>query len=155
MQIHLLAVGQKMPRWIEEGFETYRKRLPRSLELVLSEIPPGRRTPSSGPEKALQSEGDRMLERILPGDRVIALAIEGSRWSTETLSLEVARWMQEGQRILLLVGGPDGLDSRLLRRSDQHWSLSSLTLPHPLVRVLIAEQLYRAHTLLSHHPYHR
>lgn len=155
MQIQLLAIGQKMPRWIVEGFETYQKRMPRGLDLVLSELPAGLRTAAQGPDKALAQEGGRMLERITPGDHVVALAIGGNLWSTEALAVKMTAWMQAGQRVLLLVGGPDGLDPRVLARANDLWSLSPLTLPHPLVRVVIAEQLYRAQSILGHHPYHR
>lgn len=155
MQIHLLAIGQRMPGWIEEGFETYRKRLPKSAELLLREIPQGKRTTNADLEKIKSEEGQRMLDFIEPQDRVIALEIKGEAWSTEHLALELKKWQETGQRIVLLIGGPEGLSRAARARADLCWSLSPLTLPHPLVRILVAEQIYRAHSILTHHPYHR
>lgn len=96
-----------------------------------------------------------MLAAIPKGARVVALDVKGKPWSTEGLSSNMEEWMQDGRDVALLVGGPDGLDPRCLQQAQQRWSLSPLTFPHPLVRVIIAEQLYRAHSIIKNHPYHR
>lgn len=155
MQIHLLAIGNRMPEWVTKGYQDYAKRLPRECELVLREIPPGKRGKNADLERIKEDEGERMLAMIQRDDHVIALEVEGKAWRTETLAAEMARWLTMGQRIILLVGGPEGLADACKARAHQTWSLSPLTLPHPLVRILLAEQLYRAQTILSHHPYHR
>ena len=155
MQIHLLAIGNRMPEWVTKGYQDYAKRLPRECELILREIPPGKRGKKADLERIKEEEGERMLAMIQRDDHVIALEVEGKAWRTETLAAEMARWLTLGQRITLLVGGPEGLADACKARAHQTWSLSPLTLPHPLVRILLAEQLYRAHTILSHHPYHR
>lgn len=155
MQIHLLAIGNRMPEWVTKGYQDYAKRLPRECELILREIPPGKRGKNADLERIKEEEGERMLAMIQRDDHVIALEVEGKAWRTETLSAEMAKWLTLGQRITLLVGGPEGLADACKARAHQTWSLSPLTLPHPLVRILLAEQLYRAHTILSHHPYHR
>ena len=155
MQIHLLAIGNRMPEWVTQGYQDYAKRLPRECELVLREIPPGKRGKNADLERIKEDEGERMLAMIQRDDHVIALEVEGKAWRTETLAAEMARWLTMGQRIILLVGGPEGLADACKTRAHQTWSLSPLTLPHPLVRILLAEQLYRAQTILSHHPYHR
>ena len=155
MQIHLLAVGQRMPGWVEEGFETYRKRLPKSSELILREIPQGKRTAHADLERIKNEEGQRMLDLIEPRDWVICLEVSGKALTTEGLALELEKWMRTGQRIMLLVGGPEGLSTAARARANQTLSLSTLTLPHPLVRIVVAEQIYRAHSILTHHPYHR
>ena len=155
MKIKLLAVGTKMPSWVTEGYQEYAKRLPADMQLVLQELPLGFRGKSSDTAKAMQKEGEAMLAAIAPGDRVVALDVQGKAWSTEHLAEQCANWRMSGQNISLLVGGPNGLAPAALARADQRWSLSPLTLPHPLVRVLLSEQLYRAWTLLNNHPYHK
>ncbi len=155
MQIHLLAIGNRMPEWVTGGYRDYAKRLPRECELVLREIPPGKRGKNADLERIREEEGARMLALIQRNDHVIALEVAGTAWGTETLAGEMTKWLKSGQRIILLVGGPEGLAEACKARAHEAWSLSPLTLPHPLVRILLAEQLYRASTLLSHHPYHR
>jgi len=155
MQINLIAVGTRMPGWVDDGYRTYARRLPRECSLRLTEIPLGRRSKAQPVERAVNEEGKRMLAASAKHQHIIALDIKGQGWSTRDLAEQMRAWMQRGCGVSLLVGGPDGLDNECLARARQHWSLSSLTLPHPLVRVLLAEQLYRAWTLLSGHPYHR
>lgn len=155
MKIRMIAVGGKMPGWVTEGYNEYVKRLPSDFQLELVELPLGHRGKSSDPKRAIQQEGDQMLAAIPKGDRVIALEVLGKNWSTEKLADQVADWRMEGRNISLLIGGPDGLDPRCSALADQKWSLSALTLPHPLVRVLLAEQLYRAWTVIQGHPYHK
>lgn len=155
MKIRLLAVGSKMPAWVTEGYQEYCKRLPIDFQLELVELPLGHRGKGANKERAIRTEGDAMLAAIPKGDKVIALCVEGKNWSTEQLAMQAEGWRMEGQNISLLVGGPDGLDSRCVAQADQRWSLSGLTLPHPLVRIIVAEQIYRAWTLLQSHPYHK
>jgi 23S rRNA (pseudouridine1915-N3)-methyltransferase len=155
MHIRLIAVGTKMPAWVDEGIDEYHKRLPHEMKIDLKEIPLGKRGKGADIQRAIQSEGQQMLAAIGQGDTVVALDVKGKAWSTETLAMELQRWQLEGNNISLLVGGPDGLAPECLARADRKWSLSALTLPHPLVRIVLAEQLYRAWTINSNHPYHR
>lgn len=155
MKLKLLAVGTRMPGWVEQGVEEYRKRLPRDFELEINEIPPGARGKNVDVARAVSVEGQRMRERLKGNEHCVALEVGGQAWSTERLAEEAERWRFSGRDVALLVGGPDGLEPRLSSAAEQRWSLSPLTLPHPLVRILLAEQLYRAWTLLVGHPYHR
>lgn len=155
MQIHLIAVGEKMPRWVQEGFEEFAKRLPAECALRLVEIPAGRRGKNADIARILRDESSRLLAAVPKGAIPIALEVGGRRWSTEQLAKQLEAWMHGGQDVALLVGGPEGLDDEVRATARLHWSLSPLTLPHPLVRVVLAEQLYRAWSILRNHPYHR
>lgn len=155
MQIHLIAVGTRMPGWINDGYSEYARRLPRECRLNLTEIPLAQRSKSQPVSRAIEDEGKRMQATIGANQRVIALEARGRSWSTEQLAEQLREWMQDGRDVSLLVGGPDGLADNCLQAAGQHWSLSPLTLPHPLVRVILAEQLYRAWSLNAGHPYHR
>lgn len=153
MRIRLLAVGTRMPGWVKDGYEAYAKRLPKGCQIELVEIAPGKR--QRGAERAMADEGQALLGRIGRDDAVIALDVKGKSWSTEQLADHMHDWLADGRDRALLIGGPDGLAPEALARAEQRWSLSALTLPHPLVRIVVAEQLYRAHSLLNNHPYHR
>lgn len=153
MRIRLLAVGTRLPRWVSDGYGAYAKRMPKACRLELVEIAPGKR--QRGAERAMADEAQAMLGRIDRDDAVIALDVKGKPWSTEQLAENMHHWLADGRDRALLIGGPDGLAPDCLARAEQRWSLSALTLPHPLVRIVVAEQLYRAHSLLSNHPYHR
>ncbi|GMG86451.1 23S rRNA (pseudouridine(1915)-N(3))-methyltransferase RlmH [Biformimicrobium ophioploci] len=160
MKIRILAVGGKMPAWVDAGYAEYAKRLPRELSLEVVELPLGHRGQKNSPgqtAKAIEKEGEAMLAALAKGgrDHVVALDVKGKPWSTEQLAEQLANWQQLGTNVSLLVGGPDGLAPDCLAKASQRWSLSNLTLPHPLVRVLLAEQIYRAHTVLAGHPYHK
>ncbi len=155
MNINLIAVGTRMPAWVNEGYQEYARRLPRECCLKLVEIPLGQRARSTPVERAVNEEGKRMLAAITPRQRVIAMDVAGRCWSTEQLAENLATWLQDGSDVSLLVGGPDGLSDGCMERVEQRWSLSALTLPHSLVRVVLAEQLYRAWTVINNHPYHR
>jgi 23S rRNA (pseudouridine1915-N3)-methyltransferase len=158
VKIRIIAAGGKMPRWVQEGYAEYAKRLPREIALELLELPLGQRGQKNSAalvEKARQKEGEAMLAALSPREHVVALDVQGKAWSTEQLSAQLADWQMLGENLSLLIGGPDGLAPECLARAQQRWSLSPLTLPHPLVRVLLAEQLYRAWTLLAGHPYHK
>lgn len=155
MKIRLIAVGTKMPGWVTEGFNEYVKRLPHEFSLELVEIPLGHRGKGADLARAKRQEGELVLAAIPKGDRIIALEVGGRNWSTEQLAEQAEQWRMSGQNVCLLVGGPDGLSPECVAVADQKWSLSGLTLPHPLVRILLAEQLYRAWSILQGHPYHK
>ena len=155
MRILLIAVGNRMPRWVSDGYEEYARRLPRECSLQLIEIAPGKRGKNADVARILRDEGERMLAAIPKGAKVITLEVEGQAWDTPRLAREMAGWLHEGRDISLLVGGPEGLPEACRQPAEQHWSLSALTLPHPLVRVVLAEQIYRGWSLLKGHPYHR
>jgi 23S rRNA (pseudouridine1915-N3)-methyltransferase len=144
-----------MPGWVDSGFRDYVKRLPPECSLRLVEIEPGRRGKAVSAEVARRIEGERMLANLPKDVRVTALDVRGQSWSTEQLARQLAGWMAGGRDLVLLVGGPEGLAESCIERADQLWSLSPLTFPHPLVRIIIAEQLYRAWSILRGHPYHR
>lgn len=155
MKIKLIAVGQKMPAWVETGYQEYAKRLPAHLSLQLIEIASAPRHKNQLVSQWLTTESSGILAKITPQEYVVALAVTGQSWSTPALAQRLHQWQQLGQDVSLLIGGPDGLAANCLERANIHWSLSPLTLPHPLVRIMVAEQLYRAWSILSHHPYHR
>ncbi len=155
MKIRLVAVGEKMPRWVQEGYGEYARRLPPECALELVEIPAGQRRKGTDIARLLRDEGRRMLAAVPRGSRLVALDVKGSAWSTRQLARRLERWMEEGRDPALLVGGPEGLAPECLAAAEERWSLSPLTLPHPLVRVVVAEALYRAWSLLRNHPYHR
>lgn len=155
MKIRLLAVGSKMPDWVTAGYEDYAKRLTDDVRLELVEIPAGKRGKNADLVRLTEKEGEAQMAAIPPQDFVVALEVGGRALSTEDLSQILGRWLQEGRNISLLIGGPEGLSPAARARADMQWSLSRLTLPHPMVRVLLAEQIYRAWTLLKGHPYHR
>lgn len=144
-----------MPAWVEAGFEDYTRRLPAECALRLIEIDPAPRTKQRDFDRAVILEGKRLLAAIPKRARAIALEVSGQAWSTEQLAGELRGWLASGQDIALLVGGADGLSDACLAGAQGRWSLSPLTFPHALVRVILAEQLYRAWTLLQGHPYHR
>ncbi len=155
MKIYLIAVGNKMPAWVTTAYLEYSKRLPRECSLQLLEINPVHRGKSSSTERVRQEECKRIRAAIPKGSSVVALDEHGRSWSTKQLSTQLSGWLQEGPDIALLVGGADGLSTECLELARVKWSLSQLTLPHPMVRVVVAEQLYRAWSLLNGHPYHR
>ncbi|MDH3979952.1 MAG: 23S rRNA (pseudouridine(1915)-N(3))-methyltransferase RlmH [Gammaproteobacteria bacterium] len=155
MRIHLIAVGTRMPAWVTQGYQDYAKRLPRECTLRLVEIPLGQRGKTRTAAQSRNEEGRLMLAALPRDCLVVALDVEGQAWSTETLADNLQQWLGSGRDVALLVGGPDGLSPDCLARAERRWSLSALTYPHALVRVIVAEQLYRAWTLSTGHPYHR
>lgn len=155
MRVRIIAVGTKMPAWVQDASQDYLKRFPREWAVEFVELPLGHRGKGQDTAKAIAKEGENMLAAIDDRDYVIALDVQGKSWSTEQLSEQMANWQMQGSNIALLVGGPDGLARNCVERAQQRWSLSALTLPHPLVRVLLAEQLYRGWTILKNHPYHK
>lgn len=155
MRIRLIAVGTKMPGWVEQGYAEYAKRLPRDCTVELVELPLGPRGKSSSTAIAMDREGQAMMAAIGKGDRVVALDVNGKAWSTEQLAAKLDDWRMSGANYSLLIGGPDGLAPECLALAESKWSLSALTLPHPVVRIVVIEQLYRAYSILHNHPYHK
>lgn len=155
MQIHLISVGNKMPGWVQQGYEEYAKRMPRECELVLKEIAPGKRGKNSDVARIIKDEGERMIAAIPQGAHIVTLDISGKIWTTVELAGSMQIWLGSGQSVALLIGGPEGLSANVRQLARESWSLSRLTFPHPLVRVIVAEQLYRAWSVLHNHPYHR
>lgn len=155
MRIELICIGQKMPDWVNAGYQEYAKRLPQGCSLHLTELALPKRGKNANIPQLQREEGDSMLAAIPKQAHVVALDERGQAWDTLQLSKQLAQWMQEHGSVALLVGGPDGLAESCLQRAQQRWSLSALTMPHPLVRIILAEQLYRAWSLLNNHPYHR
>jgi 23S rRNA (pseudouridine1915-N3)-methyltransferase len=154
MRARLIAVGERMPAWVSAGYAEYAKRLSHELPLELVEISTKGRG-NRDPARAIADEGVAMLAAIPKGSHVIALDGRGKPWSSEDLAAQLAQWRMQGNDLVFLVGGPDGLAASALERAQQRWSLGPATLPHPLVRIVVAEQLYRAVSLLGNHPYHR
>lgn len=155
MRARLIAVGERMPAWVAEGFGEYRKRLAHDLPLELIELKPGLRGKGRDDARAMADEGAAILAALPRDTHVVALDGRGKPWSSEDLATQLAAWRMSGRDLAFLIGGPDGHAADVLARADQHWSLGPLTLPHMLVRLVLAEQLYRATTLLAGHPYHR
>jgi len=154
VKLRVIAVGTRMPAWVTAGFEDYAERLPRELKLELVELPLAVRGKNADLERAKNAEGEKLLERSRDSHRVM-LDERGAAWTSPDLATRLKAWMQNGRDVSLLVGGPDGHSADVQKSADERWSLSKLTLPHALVRVLIAEQLYRAWSLTANHPYHR
>ena len=155
MKVNVIAVGTKMPAWVSQGAQEYVKRLPRDIKLQFVEIPLGNRSKGADLKKAIQSESKAILDQISSNDWVVALEVLGKPWTTEQLASELEKWQLKGSNVAILIGGPDGLSDACRQRANQQWSLSPLTLPHPIVRILLSEQLYRAHSINQNHPYHR
>ncbi len=155
MRIVLIAVGNKMPAWVEQGYQEYARRLPADCTLQLVEIPAGKRGKGADIARITRQEGEKILAAVPKGAHIVTLEVTGRAWTTENLSTELDSWLHDGRDVALLVGGPEGLAPECVVRAGQRWSLSSLTLPHPLVRIVVAEQLYRAWSILQNHPYHR
>jgi 23S rRNA (pseudouridine1915-N3)-methyltransferase len=155
MRLLVAAVGQRMPAWVQQAWDEYAKRFPRGLSLEMKEIPMPRRSRSAGVDGLRKAEGDSLLAAVPAGFRVVSLDERGKQWSTRELAEQLENWMREEQGVCFLIGGPDGLAEACRASADDLWSLSRLTLPHPMVRAILAEQLYRAWTVTQNHPYHR
>jgi len=144
-----------MPSWVEAGCNEYSKRMPPELRIETIEIALGARGKNQPASKAIEKESQALLKAIGSQDFVVALDVIGRSLSTEQLASKLADWQMDGRDICLVIGGPDGLSKECLARADMRWSLSDLTLPHPLVRIVLMEQMYRAWTINANHPYHR
>lgn len=155
MKLKLIAAGTRLPSWVNAAFADYAARLPRECRLELTQVPLSRFRRSGDVARAVRDEGQRMLAAVSGADHVVALDVEGRPFDTAGVADLLDAWQHGGRDVVMLIGGPDGLAPECMERSRMRWSLSPLTLPHGLVRVLLAEQLYRAWTILQGHPYHR
>ncbi len=154
MRLRLIAVGTRMPDWIGKGFDDYASRLPRELKLELVEIPVEHRGKNADLARLREAEGEKLLKAAGEA-RIIVFDEHGVQPDTVGWAKSLTGWMQDGRDVALLIGGPDGHAPEVFARAEVKWSLSRLTFPHALVRVLVAEQIYRAWSLLNKHPYHR
>ena len=155
MQLLVAAVGQRMPGWVTEGWNEYARRMPPGLALSLREISLSRRTKNADTKRLTAIESKALYDAMPNRARVIALDVRGQTWSTEKLADQLEQWMAGGRDVGFMIGGPEGIDKDIMQKADERWSLGPLTLPHPLVRIVLAEQLYRAWTITQNHPYHR
>jgi 23S rRNA (pseudouridine1915-N3)-methyltransferase len=155
VRARLIAIGERMPAWVAAGFAEYCKRLSHELPLQLVELKPGPRGKGRDDARAMADEGAAMLAALPRDAHVVALDSHGAAWSSEQLAKQLLDWRMAGRDLAFLIGGPDGHAREVLQRADQRWSLGALTLPHMLVRLVVAEQLYRAVTIVNGHPYHR
>ena len=154
MRLRVLAVGQRMPAWVEDGVAEYSRRMPREYAVEWVDIAPAKRGNGS-PQRYREKEGEVILSRLAKTDQLVALDVSGSTISTEKISDRFDQWQMQGQHVSIVIGGPDGLDAAVLQRAAEQWSFGRITLPHPLVRIILAEQLYRAWSVQAGHPYHR
>ena len=155
MHARLIAVGDRQPPWVDQAFDDYAQRLPRAWQFRLVTHATAQRGKARAPQRAIEAEGQRILGEVRPGELVVILDERGNEWSSEQLSRRLSAWLSDGRDICFVIGGPDGLSDDCRNRADLQWSLSRLTLPHGLARILFVEQLYRASSMLEGHPYHR
>lgn len=155
MDFTVAAVGTRMPAWVQEAWSEYARRFPRGIALQLKEIPLAKRGRNADIASLREAEGEALLAAVPKGHRIVALDERGKQWSTLELAGQMQRWMHEEHGVCFLVGGPDGLAQSCRERAQNTWSLGRLTLPHPMVRTILSEQLYRAWTITQNHPYHR
>lgn len=155
MKLLIVSVGHKMPDWITAGFNEYAKRMPREAKIELAELKPEPRTTGKTTAQIMEAEAQRILAALPPGCLRIALDERGAQPTTRQLAAQMQDWLRGGRDIAFIIGGADGLHESVKNSAQHLMALSALTLPHAMVRVLLAEQLYRAHSLLHNHPYHR
>ena len=155
MKIILLAVGTKMPSWVTEAFTDYQKRFPPEMKLVLEEIPPVKRNGKNSDNKAKEQEAKLILEALPKKAYIVALDERGKQYTSLERGDKVGKWQNLGMDVVLIVGGPNGLTDEVRNKANELWSLSKLTLPHPLVRVFLAETIYRGYSIFANLPYHR
>ena len=155
MHIRLLAVGDRQPPWVDDAFGAYAGRFPREWKFRLDVVPTVRRQKNDKTLKAREAEGELILGKLNAGERLVLLDERGRQLDSKGLAGRLADWQADGRDVCFVIGGPDGVSDACRQRADFTWSLSKLTLPHGLARVLLAEQLYRAHSLQTGHPYHR
>lgn len=155
MRITIYAVGNKMPSWVNEGVNAFIKRFPSDMPVTFKEINPLKRGKNADIARITAQEGELMLQAVGKGQRIVTLEVTGKPWSTPELAKQLSSWKMDGRDVALLIGGPEGLAPQCIQAAEQKWSLSALTLPHPLVRIVVTESLYRAWSVTQNHPYHR
>ena len=155
MKARLIATGERAPSWVAQGFAEYQKRLSHWLPFELVEIEPGLRGKGRDAQRAIEEEGKRVLAALPKNAHVIALEVTGKAYSSEQLALRLEHWRGQGRDLAFLIGGPEGHAPDVVAAAHEKWSLSPLPLPHMLVRLVVAEQVYRAAAMLANHPYHR
>ena len=155
MKLLVAAVGQRMPGWVNEAWNEYVRRMPAGLGLSLREIALAKRGKNADTKRLTALESMALFDAMPKRARIVALDVRGQSWSTEKLAVKLEEWMGDGRDVGFMIGGPDGISADIMKKADTRWSLGPLTLPHPLVRVVLAEQLYRAWTITQNHPYHR
>jgi 23S rRNA (pseudouridine1915-N3)-methyltransferase len=155
MRIQVVAVGNKMPKWVVEGTNEYLRRFPADCQLYFTEVTAGKRGKNADVKRILEEEGNKCLQAVPKGNRIVTLEVLGNSWDTPTLAKQLDKWKMDGRDVSLIIGGPEGIAPHCLQQAEQRWSLSALTLPHPMVRVIVAESLYRAWSVTQNHPYHR
>lgn len=155
MHIRLLAVGDRQPGWVDEAFDSYAGRLPREWRFSSQSLPTAKRGKSQAAARAIDGEGQKILANIDAAEKMFLLDERGKQMSSQKLAQQLSTWLGDGRDLVFVIGGPDGVSDACRARADFTWSLSPLTLPHGLARVLFVEQMYRAASLLAGHPYHR
>lgn len=155
MKIRLLAVGQKMPKWVQQTFSEYNQRLNKNQQVVLVEITPVHRSKSMSSDVAKRIEGQSIIAALKPNEKIVLLDESGQGISTKNLAQSIKNWQMQATDVAIVIGGADGVSSEIKNLAFKQWSLSKLTFPHPLVRVILIEQIYRAYSLIANHPYHR
>jgi len=155
MKIQLIAVGTKMPSWVNEAFTVYQKRLPKQCKLELVEVPAIHRGKNADTDRILRDEATAITKAVASDALIIALDRKGKAIDTEKLSSCMRRWIDDSQDVAIIIGGPEGLDKSFMQQANQTWTLSALTFAHPLVRIMLAEQIYRGWSIIANLPYHR
>lgn len=155
MHIRLIAVGDRQPAWVDDAFETYSARLPREWKFRIDSITTVRRSKNDKSGQAMMTEGEQLLAKLRDDEQVVLLDERGKQMTSQSLAEQLSRWQSDGRDLAFVIGGPDGVSDACKARADFTWSLSQLTLPHGLARVMFAEQMYRAWSLQMGHPYHR
>lgn len=155
LKITVITLGNKMPDWVTQGSNDYAKRFNDGIQLKIIEIPLIRRSKSSDLARIMEKESALIKDALPNGARIIALEIEGKSFGSEELAQKITQLQQTASHLCFLIGGPEGLSQETLKLCNERWSLSKLTLPHPLVRIILLETLYRAWTIINNHPYHK
>jgi 23S rRNA (pseudouridine1915-N3)-methyltransferase len=155
MKIKILSLGEKPPKWVTEGFNEYQKRLSKSIPLELIELPITKRTKTGNSKLWMEQEAKTVISKLNCNEHLIILDVASKLISTEDLAEKMQSWKQNSPNVVILIGGPDGIDKSIKDIAKEKISISKMTFPHPIVRIIIAEQLYRAYTILENHPYHK
>ena len=155
MKIKILSLGEKPPKWVADGYDEYKKRLSKVIPLEMVELPIAKRTKTGNPKIWMEQEAKTILNKLNDSDHLVILDVASKIISTEELAVKMENWKFNSPNVAILIGGPDGIDDSIKKIAKEKISISKMTFPHPIVRVIIAEQLYRAHTILEGHPYHK